>query len=105
MPVYCGSSQPPSAPLRGHEPADAALASPRERSPAACRASSAHAVCEAVLGPRPIHALVVVGARVLAPAAVLVLVRRAASAPRGGCIGSEGSTPAAISAGTAAPVP
>ena len=82
-----------------HQPAHAARDAPRQRSPAACSASSAQAVCEAVLGPRPIHARVVVGARVLAPAAVLVLValqpaHRAPDARR-----SAGSTPAATSPG------
>ena len=41
---------------RRHEPGDAALYAPASARPAACSASSAQAVCEAVLGPRPIQA-------------------------------------------------
>ena len=75
MPVNCGSSQPPSARwvcASQRMPRSAAAPSP---SPAASSASSAQAVCDAVDSPRPAQLGVVVGAQVLAPAAVRVLVR------------------------------
>ena len=58
----------------------------RSRSPAACSASSAQAVCDAVDSPRPLQRRVVVGAQVLAPAAVGVLHLR--SSQRDGARGS-----------------
>ena len=80
MPVYCGSSQPPSGRWVSHQPARRrADAAGVVACPAASSASSAHAVCDAVDVPRPIQRRVAVGAQVLAPAAVGVLVRGAAS--------------------------
>ena len=62
----------------------------RRARPAASSASSAHAVCEAVDVAAADPRRVVVGAQVLAPAAVGVLVRRRASRPRARIGGRRG---------------
>ena len=74
-------------------------APPRERSPAACSASSAHAVCEAVLGAAPDPRGVVVGARCPRPSRRRRSGGASSQRTARRMRGSAGATPAATSAG------
>lgn len=58
VPVKYGSSQEPSSRWVEASQATPRSTAPDSRSPAASRAISAHAVCEAVEAPRPLHSLV-----------------------------------------------
>ena len=77
----------------------------RPGAPAASRPSRAHAVWEAVDVPRPGQLRVGIGTHVLAPAAVRVLVVLQPGEPPRRMAGLDGGTPAAMSAGSTAPVP